>query len=529
MNFKYTFKKMIPATALLLSLSMGSCVNDLDVEPIDPSTVMEADVEGIYNKCFASMALAGNGGADGDCDIDGLDGGTTGFVRQLWNANELTTDEAICCWGDEGIPAFNYNQWGASHPMLKGFYYRLYFGVTMCNYYLTEFSEYNTQMTAEVRFLRALYYYHLMDCFGNVPFMTAVSNEKAPQYSRQQMYDFIETELTECEADMAAPMTTTYGRPDKAAAWMLFARLYLNAEVYTGTVQWSKAATYAEKVMNSGYKLHTAGTADWSAYQMLFMGDNNQNGAEVEAILPLLQDGVTTTSYGTTMFLMASTFKADMTLVGTATNNTTEAWAGNRARPQLVEKFFPAKNIPLGTTDEILEAAGDDRALFWGKGRTLDVTDVADFSKGISIAKFTNFYTSGSSHNSKYPDSDFFLMRAAEAWLTYAEATARANGGTVTPEGKIAIDDIRNRANAATKSKYTLDDILDEWSREFYFEGRRRTDLIRYNRFGGNSDYQWQWKGGSENGVNFSKDLNIFAIPDTELNTNPNLKQNDGY
>lgn len=529
MNFKYTFKKMIPATALLLSLGLGSCVNDLDVEPIDPSTVMEADIEAIYNKCFASMALAGNGGADGDCDIDGLDGGTTGFVRQLWNANELTTDEAICCWGDEGIPAFNYNQWGASHPMLKGFYYRLYFGITMCNYYLTEAADYNAQMTAEVRFLRAMYYYHLMDCFGNVPFMTNISNEKAPQYTRQQMYDFIEKELTECEKDMVAPQTNTYGRPDQAAAWMLFARLYLNAEVYTGTAQWEKAANYAEKIMKSSYKLHTEGTEDWSAYQMLFMGDNGENGAQVEAILPLLQDGITSTSYGTTMFLMASTFKADMTLVGTATNNTTEAWAGNRARPQLVQKFFPSGNIPLATTEEILKAAGDDRALFWGKGRTLDVTDVADFAKGISIAKFTNFYTEGSSHNSKYPDSDFFLMRAAEAWLTYAEATARANGNVVTDLGKAAIDEIRDRANAGTKSKYTLDDILDEWSREFYFEGRRRTDLIRFNRFGGNTDYQWQWKGGSENGINFSTDLNVFAIPDTELNTNPNLKQNKGY
>ena len=262
---------------------------------------------------------------------------------------------------------------------------------------------------------------------------------------------------------------------------------------------------------------------------MLFMGDNGENGAQVEAILPLLQDGITSTSYGTTMFLMASTFKADMTLVGTATNNTTEAWAGNRARPQLVQKFFPSGNIPLGTTEEILKAAGDDRALFWGKGRTLDVTDVADFAKGISVSKFTNFYTKGSSHNSKYPDSDFFLMRAAEALLTYAEATARANGNVLTAEGKAAIDEIRNRANASIKSKYELADILDEWAREFYFEGRRRTDLIRFGKFGGNTDYQWQWKGGSENGINFSTDLNVFAIPDTELNTNPNLKQNSGY
>lgn len=102
-------KHIFPMVALSLSLGLGSCVNDLDVEPIDPSTIMKPDFDALFNKCYANMALAGNSGPDGDCDIDGLDGGTTGFVRQLFNANELTTDEAICCWGDEGIPAFNYN------------------------------------------------------------------------------------------------------------------------------------------------------------------------------------------------------------------------------------------------------------------------------------------------------------------------------------------------------------------------------------------------------------------------------------
>ena len=325
MNFKY-FKNILPVAALGLSLGLGSCVNDLDVTPIDPSTNMTADYDALFNKCYANMALAGNGGANGDCDIDGLDGGTTGFVRQLFNANELTTDESICCWGDEGIPAFNFNQWGASHPMLKGFYYRLYFGVTMCNFYLTEAAEYDATMTAEVRFLRALYYYHLMDCFGNVPFLTEVASEPAQQASRAEVYNFIETELLEIEGQMAAPMTSTYGRADQAAAWMLLSRLYLNAEVYTGTAQWAKAAEYAKKVMNSAYKLHTTPSGDWSAYQMLFMGDNGENGAQCEAILPLLQDGLTTTSWGTSLFLMASTFKADIEMKRSAQFTPVTAW-----------------------------------------------------------------------------------------------------------------------------------------------------------------------------------------------------------
>ena len=124
MNF-YKFKHILPAAAVVLSAGLSSCIGDLDVTPIDPSTTMEVNEPSLYTKCYATMALAGNTGANGDCDIDGLDGGTTGFVRQMWNANELTTDEAICAWGDPGIPQFNYNQWDASHPMLQGFYYRL--------------------------------------------------------------------------------------------------------------------------------------------------------------------------------------------------------------------------------------------------------------------------------------------------------------------------------------------------------------------------------------------------------------------
>ena len=136
------------AVAFSCIFGFVSCVNDLDVKVIDPNVNTEGNGNAIFNKCYANVAVAGNGGANGDCDIDGLDGGTTGFVRQMFNANELTTDEAICCWGDDGIPAFNFNQWSASHPMLKGFYYRLYFGVTMCNFYLDNFGDNDATMSA---------------------------------------------------------------------------------------------------------------------------------------------------------------------------------------------------------------------------------------------------------------------------------------------------------------------------------------------------------------------------------------------
>lgn len=167
-NIKYIFS----AAAFMLSVGLTSCVGDLDVNPIDPNlkTKVNTKAESALNKCYATIAMAGNGGANGDSDVDGIDGGTSGYIRQLFNTQELTTDEAICAWGgDEGILNFNFNTYDASHPMLKGFYSRLYAGITYCNQYLADYGDYNEKMSAEARFLRALNYYYLLDEFGNVP------------------------------------------------------------------------------------------------------------------------------------------------------------------------------------------------------------------------------------------------------------------------------------------------------------------------------------------------------------------------
>ena len=538
MNARY-IKHIVPAAAILLAVGLNSCTKDLDVTPIDPSTTMTVDEVGLYTKCYANMALAGNTGADGDCDIDRLDGGTTGFVRQLWNANELTTDEAICAWGDPGIPQFNYNQYDASHPMLEGFYYRLYGGINYCNHYLDVCKGIDATREAEVRFLRALYYYHLMDCYGNVPFSTKVSTESpSPLESRTALFNWIESELKDVVGSMLAPAVRKstdngYGRADQDAVNLLLARMYLNAEVYTGTARWEEAKTYAEKVINGPHKLWTTGTGKWSAYQMLFMGDNGENGSSQEAILPLYQDGVTTTSWGTSLFLMASTWKADMDT--DKDYGTDQFWAGNRARSQFIAKFFPNNDAPKANIADMVKAAGDDRALFFGKGRDLVVETPTEYTSGYAVGKFRNTYSNGGNpHNSKFVDTDYFLMRSAEAYLIAAEADARLNGGVTTATGKGYIDAIRQRANNKDlKASYNLNQILDERARELYYEGFRRTDLIRYGYYGGekSGEYLWEWKGGIKNGQAIAAYLNVFAIPAEDVNSNPNLKgkQNTGY
>lgn len=163
-----------------------------------------------------------------------------------------------------------------------------------------------------------------------------------------------------------------YGTADQDAANLLLARMYLNAEVYTGEAKWQDALTYAEKVIKGKHKLWTTYKNGYTPYQMLFMGDNGENGASQEAILPLLQDGKTTTSWGTTLFLMASCWKADMDTEGDY--NTTEFWAGNRARAAFVAKFFPAGDAPAVSLADMPIVAGDERAILFGIDRELVVT-----------------------------------------------------------------------------------------------------------------------------------------------------------
>jgi hypothetical protein len=542
------FKHIVPAALLLVAAGTSSCVNDLDVTPIDPNLVTADSIqaEQLFNKCYACIGVAGSGGANGGSDVDGIDGGTSGYVRQVWNANELTSDFAICGWGDDGISQFCYNTYDASHPMLRGLYYRLFTSIVFCNDYLKSFEDYDATMTAEVRFIRALDYYYLLDGWGNVPLVTAPTGKNPEQATRAEIFQWLEQELLDLREGLSTPRALKkgevgYGRVDRDAADLLLARLYLNAEVYTGNARWDDAARYAKMVMDGPHKLNTTSvtrtTEDmqwtYTPYQMLFMGDNGITSAATEAVFPVLQDGARTTSWGTSLFLMASTFDANMhedPFNSQAVNGTVEQWGGNRARPELIRLFFPNDDAPVAPGYEVAMAAGDDRALFNTVGRTLENNDVSVFTNGYAVAKFNNFKTDGSApHDSQFPDCDFFFMRSAEAYLTYAEALTRMSGDVAPAEAVAALNAIRGRANALQRNRYTLDQILDEWGREFYFEGRRRIDLIRFGKFGGNTDYVWTWKGGTYAGRNFDATRNLFAIPTNDLVVNTNLVQNPGY
>lgn len=562
-------KAMIPAAAFLLAASITSCTKDLEKGNINPNVKAEADCLGLYAKCYAGLIMEGN---DGGADFSIDDAGKSTLLRNTFNLNCLSTDEAICWWSDGGIVDLCYNQQMPGHLIVKFPYYRLVSNIGFCNHYIELFADQDPTLLAEVRFLRAYNYYMMLDFYGDPAFTTTISPEPPKQahaycsryvegasYTRAELlamgreflFNWVKSEIEAAEPLLLSPRPKTdsdpdYGRVDKASAWLLLSRMYLNAGTYLnndGQINpyWNEALTYAEKVINSGYelfddtKISAVATANgYKPYDLLFMGDNGSNGASCEAILPLKQDGVTTKGWGGSMFFIAAMWNNSMkTVTGQPAGTTANDWSGMRARPQLLEKFTSNPSLFVGKTAQEIRAMNiDDRALFFGVGHTLDLGANADFDHGIPSVKWNNNYSNGGTPHDTYSvDTDFFLFRIAEAYLNAAEAEIHL-AGPMAPKVKQYMDAIRNRAHAAVKSTYTLTDVLDERAREFYFEGYRRVDLIRNNRYGGQDNYNWDYKNAVTDGkskIKFAKTRNLFPLYSDEILANSNLTQIDGY
>jgi hypothetical protein len=392
----------------------------------------------------------------------------------------------------------------------------------LCNHFLEQTAELTDDKTlrqrAEARFIRALNYYYLMDFFGNVPFTEVVSAELPQQIKRADLFNYIEKELLDMEGAMFEPREAPFGRADKVAVWFLLSRMYLNAEVYTGTARWGDAVTYSKKVLDSTYEL-------CSNYAHLFMADNDENAdAKREIILPIRQDGLYTRSYGGSLYVIAATHTNGMTSWGVS-----DGWGGVRARQSLVKKFFSDKTPPMdGVEVDMVAAADDDRALFFAGGdRTVEISDPAIFKEGLSISKWSNVRSDGAPLNEpQWPDTDIPFFRLGEAYLNYAEALVRS--GDTSTKALDAVNELRDRAKTNRLGMVNLDVILDERLRELYCEGIRRTDLIRYGYFTTNG-YLWDWKGGQAAGTSVSSIYNLFPLPASDINANSNLVQNPGY
>lgn len=560
-------KKTMIKTILagVLALGMVSCADDLNISSIDKQTDPSYDPMQLLAKQYACLSVTGQSGPSGSGDISG-DEGESGFYRTLFNLQELCTDEVAWAWQDnEGIPELTYIQWNASSARIKWCYQRLAFNIMLFNQYLTEQDGVaDPAYIAEVRFLRALHYYYFLDLFHKAPFKTVFSIGVYPEEKGgKDLYDWIDKELTEVEPLMAEVgaynNTSDYGRADRGAAYMLHARLALNSLVYTdGQVNdLQKAIDYCDLItISNAYELSRNEKNGFSGYAQLFMGDNDQNAdAMRETIFPIRCDGLRTQSYSNSTYVIASMFTDGMPY-----QNGNEKWQCMFSRSSLVGKFFsdPENQVPMATEDDVkmlpdgateadiralderlgistkdmMAAAGDDRAMFYagvgGGVRELSVSRITAFLNGLSIVKWTNYRTDGAAgNNESFYDTDIPLFRYAEVLLTRAEANFRLGH----PELAVPdINELRGRAHASTVSTedITEDFLIDEWSREFFVEGRRRSDLVRFGRFTGSS-YIWPFKGGVPTGTGVQSFYDIYPIPSDELASNKNMSQNPDY
>jgi hypothetical protein len=517
-------KNILLAAAIvsLLSLSLTSCFKDLDLQPeygLNSETVYKDPDNYIHvlAKLYAGLTMTGNRGPAGAADISGIDEGFSQYVRVLWNLQELPTDEAICGWNDPGMPEMNKMTWSSDNPWVKGMYYRIYFEVALCNEFIRESSDAKMaergfsdadkdrirMYRAEARFLRAMAYYHLMDLYGKGPFVTENDNVGSfyPREIRTvELFNYVSAELREIEGQMGEPRFQ-YGRADKAAVWTLLSRLYLNQKVYTpNKVGFDSCAYYCDLVLNAGYQLETN-------YRDLFLSDNHNSQ---EIIFPVICDGLNTQSYGGTTFLVHASIGGSMVPLqyGVATG-----WAGLRAKRNLVDV--------LDTTD--------DRYYFHTAGQTLDINIMTTFTNGYGVKKWRNVDRNGnigSDPTKTFVDTDFPMFRLADVYLMRAEAKFELG---MHSDARTDINTVRTRAHAAPLTNLpTREDILAERMRELYWEGTRRTDLIRFEKYT-TSTYVWPFKGGPQAGTGVSDHLKLYPIPGSDLAANPNLTQNPGY
>ena len=624
---KNIFKSLI----YIISLSIVvSCHDDLNQSPIDPDSFTEENVftsvneaKGALAKLYASLALTGQNGPAGNPDIADIDEGFSQFSRMLFNLNEITTDHAVVGWGDPGLPDLHGMYWSSSNDFTEAMYYRLAQAVSFSNSFIKNASELSgdevNAFIAEARFLRAYAYYNLLDLYGNVPLTTEISTELPTQSNRTELFEFIESELIAIESILLS--SNEYGRVDNVAAHALLSRLYLNAEVWTGQNRYVDCITYSQNVINSGYTLNTNdANGNGTAYDELFLADNDVNGAQNEFIFALNFDGMQSQTYGGTTFLVHAAIGGSMNPSDFGVNG---GWGGLRTTKNLVNQFavdIDAINSSLGAQsdwglvgsatlngwdgpdvemyqtgpqefsiyvelgsgelkfrfnedwgnnfgdnggDGTLEAGGsniaitagtyfivmdlssgtysispfssDKRGMFYSDGQNLEIESIPPFEDGFAVTKWTNIDSNGnqgSDSSGNFVDTDIPLMRLAEVYLNYAEATLRGGGGDTNTAVSL-INQIRERgfgssSGTISSGDMTLDFILDERSRELYWEGLRRTDLIRYNRFT-NSSYLWPFKGNEATGVGVDDYRNLFPLPANVVAINSNLTQNEGY
>ena len=548
---------------------MTSCIGDLDTMPLDDNNLVSEKVYsskegymGVLAKCYASLILTGQQGGDGgDGDLEGANEGYSGYTRLLFYLQEQCTDNFLMPSSSNGLRNCLNLNWDATTSVVTWTYQRLYMSIAYCNEFLRECTPEKMQergvwndmsadylnYRAEARFIRAYCYSMLCDLYGNVPIIDeSVGVKDVPvQKTRKEVFEYAERELKSILGEngstdelLKKSRQNEYGRVDEVAAWFLLARLYLNAEVYTGEARYADCLTYADKIIQGGdYPLA-------SDYRHIFLADNETCS---EIIWPLVQDGDHAQSSAGTNFYVKAFVNGPMDeLYQTGVGS--RGWGNVRSKTTLVDAFDPA-DVAFDTNDTWGNGKNDKRAQFMtaltaedGTPQTKETWDAnlamtSTFTCGYGYIKWRNVNKNDDPADEAYTSIDWPMFRTADAYLMAAEAILREGGDRNKALGYV--NEVRMRAymsddyglNAVSgkiaDGDLTLDFILDERQRELASECVRRTDLIRYGKF--TKGYNWDWKNGERLGGDVDDKYNLFPIPESELTNNPTLEQNDGY
>lgn len=522
-------------TALAVTISMNSCRKlDVPVESQFVETnfpVTQADYAALFGTMYTNLSSS--------------------YAVNYWRMQELSTDEAIIPARDGNFDdggqyrQLHYHTWTVDHPNVTGIWQWGFGGINNCNRLITITNASSASdaskaaSLAEVRAMRALYYFFMMDTYGNVPIITTFPvNDLPSTQPRAKVFEFIESELKAVVDQLPEKGSNTdanklqYGRPTKAMAYALLAKMYLNAAVYTGTPRYNDVVTMADNVQkNTFYTLD-------ARFRDIFLPNNGPQINETIFAVPYDQQipgnqftrfgffAALAPSYGFQVSLsiaMSTTpeFFARFNLSGDVRNNT---WL---VGPQ----FIPDGNG--GFTNQPANYAGTNQQIVITPNLVLITTKPMDLgntqasqASGVRSIKYypdptmTQATRLNSNDVPVFRLADVLLMKA-EAILRGANATA-VNGVLQTPD--YLVNRLRSRANAPQVTGITLDGLLDERARELSWEGWRRNDLIRFGLF------EKEYPLPNDN-LSMNKDVNrrLYPVPISEIRLNNKLIQNPGY
>lgn len=517
----YNLLKFLAAGLLLLTFNQ-SCTN-LDENLYD--TVTDNNFFKTQEEFISALGAAYS-------SLNGYGGNGNIFSMQEVTSDEMVVPTRGNDWNDGGNWRADYlHTYTPETDRVRDTWPYLYGGVNACNRLIYQFQNLDVEgkdaYISELKALRALWYWFLLDTYGNVPIVDRfdVPAGFAPaNNTRAEVYAFIEKELKDNLPSLSKNVDqSTYARMNYYAAQALLANLYLNAEVYTGKSQWAQAVAACNEIINSG---------KYSLESNYFANFNANNSSSKEFIFAIPYDRIYLQGFN--LPAMTLHYQSQFTY-----NLTFQPWNGFCSLEEFYNSYEDGDlrkgkpntlDGPSGVRGNFLVgpqfSSGGVILKDPGTGPAYDPDPIVNFTPKINEIQ-PNAYRDAGARVGKFEfvlgatenlDNDFPVFRYADILLIKAEALWRQNAGDA--EALALVNQIRTRAGVAPFTSLTADNLLAERGREMFSELKRRTDLIRFGKY---NDPKWAKPNKDDPHVN------IFPIPRAQLEANKNLKQNPGY